>query len=433
MAGGDGIAMSDITDFYQQQAANNVSDIPWLAQLQTNALANFECIGFPSRHDEDWKYTSVDGFLKQRFITAHAHTVENGSIEKEKLLPIPCNMLSIINGIVCGHEALLDSLPAGVLVLPLEQALKLHSEKVKPWLGKILKQEHAFHAINTAMLQCGVFIYLPAGVHLTTPLLLTHWQDQANQAAYIRHLIIAETGSSATIIQDYQGKTSTTYCTNTITEVHLAAHSALTHYVVQRESQAAFHTNHLAVNQTEGSQFDNHSFSVGGKMIRSDITINLNEPHARCFMNGIYAPTDGQHMDHHTRVNHAVPDCKSAQDYKGILSGQSRAVFNGVVMVAKDAQHTEAKQQNKNLLLSVNAEIDTKPQLEIFANDVVCTHGATVGQLDEEALFYLATRGIEKAQASQYLIQAFTADNLRAMPHADLANELNGLLNQQIG
>ncbi len=425
--------MSDITDFYQQQAANGVSDIPWLATLQNKARVEFERIGFPTRKHEEWKYTSIDGFLKQRFVKADTAAKMELRLREEDSLPVSGSKISLINGVVVGAEALAATLPAGVLILPLAHALLSHADKIKPWLGQILKQEHAFHALNTAMLQCGIFIYLPAGVSLTEPLLLAHWQDQTQQATYIRHLVIAEADSRATIIEDYQGDASTEYFTNTITEVYSAANSTLTHYKIQRESNLASHIGHLAVNQAAGSQFDSHLFSFGGKLVRSDITFSLQEPHARCSMNGIYAPTNGQHMDHHTLVTHAVPDCSSSQDYKGILNGHSRAVFNGKVIVAKDAQHTEAKQQNKNLLLSIDAEIDTKPQLEIFANDVICTHGATVGQLDEDALFYLATRGIERAEASHYLVQAFAAENLRAITDVNLATWLGGLLDQQIG
>ena len=422
--------MSDLTEFYQQQALAGVSDMPWIAQLQNSARVDFERFGFPARKDEDWKYTSVDGFLKQSFVRASGQA---GEVVPLTDVPLSCSKIAIINGVVSGTDALAPTLPAGVVVLPLAQALLSHAEKIKPWLAQILTQEHGFHALNTAMLQCGLFIYLPKGACLTEPLLVSHWQGQTQQAVHVRHLIIAEEGSSATIIEDYQGDTAMEYFTNTITEVHTAANAAITHYKIQRESKLAYHVGHLAVKQAAGSQFDSHLFSFGGKLVRSDATFSLDAPHARCFMNGIYAPADGQHMDHHTLVTHAAPDCSSAQDYKGILTGHSRAVFNGKVIVAKDAQHTEAKQQNKNLLLSVHAEIDTKPQLEIFANDVVCTHGATVGQLDEEALFYLATRGIDYAEACHYLVQAFATENLAALTNVHLATWLGTLLNQQIG
>ncbi len=424
--------MSELTDFYQEQAVAGRSDIAWLAHLQKDALADLKRTGFPMRKHEDWKYTSVEGFLQQRFMNARADTV-NADTSSQTDLPIACHKIGINNGVVVGADAIAAFLPPGVVVLPLTQALISHPEKIKPYLGHILKQEHGFHALNTAMLHSGLFVYLPKGVCLTEPLLLAHWHDQPQHATHLRHLVIAEPGSSACIIEDYQGAPSIDYFTNAITEIFAAANATVTHYKIQRESKAAFHIGHLAVRQASGSQVNSHLFSFGGKLVRSDVTFALEAPNAQCFMNGIYAPTDGQHMDHHTRVTHAVADCSSIQDYKGILSGHSRAVFNGQVIVAKDAQHTSAKQQNKNLLLSVGAEIDTKPQLEIFADDVVCTHGATVGQLDEDALFYLATRGIERAEASQYLVRAFAAENIRAVTEAPLAEWLGQLLASQIG
>lgn len=426
--------MSEITEFYQQQVQqpgiNGVATIPWLAHLKQDALTDFRRIGFPTRKDEEWKYTSVDAFLKQRFVNANANNVA-ANIKTD--IPIDCLEVAFINGEVIGIERLAAILPAGIIVQPLAQALIDHADKIKPYLGQIVQTEHGFQALNSAMLQCGLFIYLPEGSCLSETLLLTHWQNQSQQATHLRHLVIAEAGSRATIIEDYRGDESSSYFTNTITEVYVAPKAAITHYKFQRESKLAYHIGHLAVKQAKDSQFDSHLFSFGGKLVRSDATFSLEESRARCSMNGIYAPADGQHMDHHTLVTHAVPDCNSAQDYKGILTGHSRAVFNGKVVVAKDAQRTEAKQQNKNLLLSIDAEIDTKPQLEIFADDVVCTHGATVGQLDEEALFYLATRGIEYAEASQYLVQAFAHENVRVIKDAKLATWLSSLLIQQIG
>ena len=423
--------MSEIKDFYQEQAVAGRSDIPWLAQLQSHALADFKRQGFPTRKHEDWKYTSVEAFAQRPFVRARAGAVVSCRSSQTNL-PMVCHQIDIINGDI-QDATLVQDWPAGVLVLPLASALVLHAEKIKPYLGQILKQEHGFHALNTAMLHAGLFIYVPPGVCLTTPILLAHWHDQPQKATYLRHLVIADSNSSVCIVEDYQGADSVDYCTNTITEVFAAGHAIVTHYKIQQESKSAFHLGHLAVRQASGSQVNSHLFSFGGKLVRSDVTFMLEEPHAECFMNGLYAPTEGQHMDHHTRVTHAVADCSSVQDYKGILSGHSRAVFNGQVIVAKDAQHTSAKQQNKNLLLSVGSEVNTKPQLEIFADDVVCTHGATVGQLDEDALFYLATRGIERAEASQYLVKAFASDNVRAVTDTALSAALSELLMRQIG
>ena len=410
--------MSERLDFYQEQAHASVSSIPWLKQLQQDALNDFKRLGFPTRHHEDWKYTILDGFLKQSF-DSQADDGAKGAARSSDL-PIG-HVISIVNGHVFDLEALSQHLPAGVIVLPLLDAIKTHEAQVKPYLNRIVKVEHAFQALNTAMLGHGIFIYVPEGVCITNPIAIAHWQDKANQAVHSRHLIVLEAGSSMTLIEDYQGDAAMSYLTNTITEVNLESDAKLCHYKIQRDSKQAFHMGHVAVKQAGESEFNSHVFSLGGKLIRSDLSIELREPGARCLMNGLYTPTDGQHMDHHTLVSHDAPSCTSQQDYKGILQGHSRAVFNGRVVVAKDAQHTEAKQQNKNLLLSKNTEIDTKPQLEIFADDVVCTHGATVGQLDEEALFYLATRGIDRVEATRYLVQAFTIDNLRLIPHPEMA------------
>lgn len=422
--------MNEILDSYKHQAAANLSTTPWLAQLQSQALADLDSSGFPNRSNEEWKYTNVDALLKQPF------TVPNKTLAttNPQIADIPVSQQILIqNGLISGIDLVNKTLPEGVLVLSLADALERHSELVKPYLGTILKPEHGFHFLNTAMLHCGVFIYIPAGICVNEPIALIHLQNQLNQAMYLRHLIVAEAGSQVTVIEDYQGSEELTYLTNSVTEIWVGENARLTHCKLQRESKAAYHLGHLSVQQAACSDFASHSLSLGGKCVRSDISLYLQAEKAHCLMNGIYAPADGQHVDHHTTVNHLVPNCTSEQDYKGILTGRSRAVFNGKVIVAQDAQHTNAKQQNKNLVLSANAEIDTKPQLEIFADDVLCSHGATVGQLDEEAVFYLATRGIGREEASHYLIHAFARDNLQLIPHQQLADLMSQLLTQQLG
>lgn len=426
--------MSELLHFYEQQASARFSSIPWLARTQQKALSDFTRTGFPARHQEDWKYTNVASFLQQRFSEDCLGSVEKRCHDEayEKWCSSCCK-ISISNGKITIAKELINALPPGVIVQPLMNAVVEHADKIKPYLGQILHPQHGFHALNTAMLHNGVFIYIPAGVSLPEPLLISHWQDKVNHASYVRHLVVAEPGSSARIIEDYHGDLNVSYFTNTISEIALAANAKITHYKLQRDSKLAYHIGHVAVKQLANSHFESHAFSLGGQLVRSDLNIDLNEAGAECLMNGIYVPGDQQHIDHHTVVKHNVANCSSEQDYKGILNGQSRAVFNGQVIVAKDAQHTLAKQQNKNLLLSSNAEINTKPQLDIFADDVVCTHGATVGQLDEEALFYLATRGIERAEANRYLVQAFAIENLQKFANKELVDWLGGLLNQQLG
>ena len=422
--------MNERLEFYHQQAQKELSTIPWLAALQSKALARLNKQGFPNRNDEEWKYTSVDSLLKHSF--ARQEPSSDVAIVAGVQMPAQLQVL-IQNGVVRVEKELLNYLPEGVLVLPLTIALTQHPELLKPYLGTVLKQEHGFHALNTASIACGVFIYIPKGVCIEAPIALVHMQDQNQQAVHLRHLIVAEAESQMTVIEDYSGAAEAVYFTNTVTEVVLGADALLTHYKIQRESKTAFHLGHISVKQSSRSRFASHSLNLGGALVRSDMSIDLQEEYSSCLMNGIYAPTQGQHVDHHTTVHHLVPNCSSEQDYKGILQGRSRAVFNGKVIVAQQAQHTEAKQQNKNLLLSAQAEIDTKPQLEIFADDVICSHGATVGQLDEDALFYLASRGIGRLEASHYLIHAFAQDNLRLIPHPDLADWMGDLLTQHIG
>ncbi|MBL7478382.1 Fe-S cluster assembly protein SufD [Legionella bononiensis] len=422
--------MNEILSFYQQQAKAGKSTIPWLAQMQDKALEQLSRHGFPTRHDEEWKYTLLDSFLKQPFETPQ-HASSSNSVTSSNL-PVK-QQVFIQDGVVVNEPEWIKQLPKGVLLMPLALALTTHEDLIKTYLGTILNQEHGFHSLNTALIHSGVFLYIPRGVCIEEPIALIHNQNQDNQAVHLRHLIIAEADSQATLLEEYKGAEACSYLTNTVTEVFVGAGARLSHYKIQNESKSAYHLGHTAVRQSAHSEFFNHSLSLGGKLVRSDISIYLQEEHAHCLMNGIYAPAEGQHVDHHTTVHHLVPECTSEQDYKGILTGRSRAVFNGKVIVSKDAQHTNAKQQNKNLLLSANAEIDTKPQLEIFADDVLCSHGATVGQLDEEALFYLATRGIGRLEASKYLIHAFAQDNLRLIQNRDLADWMGQLLTQQLG
>lgn len=420
--------MSELLDFYQQQA--NALTIPWLAKLQEQGRHDLACFKFPTRQDEDWKYTSVDELLQQRFIQN-----TRSSEPKCRISPgVPFSSSVIIqNGQEFIEEKWVNQQLAGLVIEPLSQAWERHADKIKPYLGQLLKSQNGFQALNMALLQSGVFVYLPAGICVETPIVLSYWQDKANQAVHTRHLIIAEEGSQATLVEDYSGAADCCYFTNTVTELAVARQAKIVHYKIQRESKLAYHIGHLAVVQDASSQFESHSFSFGGKLVRSDLSLMLQEEQARCFMNGIYLPREGQHVDHHTVVHHLVPNCQSEQDYKGVLDGRSRAIFNGRIIVAPGAQHTQAKQQNKNVLLSEQAEVDTKPQLEIFADDVLCSHGATVGQLDEDALFYLATRGIDPLEASRYLIHAFAADNLRLITHRVLAEWITTLLDSQLG
>jgi Fe-S cluster assembly protein SufD len=430
--------MSDGIEFYKQQALESTSSIAWLAKLQKQALADFTEIGFPKRKNDDWKYTSVDSFLKQEFTNKKPvefidkHDMEVVATIRQTDAPVGIK-IPIVNGVAIGLAAIAETLPPGVIVQPLFDAINENPKKVEPYLNQILTEEHGFQTLNTAMLESGLFIYIPKNVCLPEPLLLTHIQTSSNQATFLRHLIVADEGSHASIIEDYQGDSDTCYFTNTITEVFTDNGATVKHYKVQRESKSSYHFGHVAAKQMAKSSFSSHLLTLGGQWSRSDTSVNLEGKDAECVLNGIYVPTSNQHMDQQISVNHLVAGCRSNQDYKGIIDDKAKAIFNGKIFVEKSAVMTEALQQNKNLLLSNQAEIYTKPQLDIYADDVVCTHGATVGQLDEDALFYLSTRGIDNAQARRYLLQAFAADNLQAIDNKLLSSWMTGLLNQQMG
>ena len=419
--------------FCQEEAQKVQASIPWLLALQHQGLDELKQLGFPKIKDEDWRYTKLDSLLGHRFSSAQK-TAASGAQPLNKTATLPYgSMIHIRDGLIEGLDALQDSLPPGMIVQSLMQAAIEHPEKVRAHLGQALQIRHGFQAQNAAMLNLGLFIYLPQGMRLQQPIVCVHYQSHSDQASYLRHLIVAESGASLSFVEDYQGEDKQVYLTNTITEIFAKQQARIQHYKIQRESHEAFHIGHMAIEQAADSQVHSHLLNLGARLSRSDICAYLRAPHGFCELNGIYAPQLKQHMDQHTWIYHNAEACDSRQDYKGILGGQSRAVFNGQIHVAPLAQKTVAKQQNKNLLLSKNAEIDTKPQLDIAADDVMCTHGATVGQLDTDALFYFTTRGISQKEATQYLIQAFAADNLQALADETLMAWMGGLLNQQLG
>jgi Fe-S cluster assembly protein SufD len=428
--------MNDVLSFYQEQAKHLRSAHPELANLQAQALERFVKTGFPTRRDESWKYSAPDLFLKERFYVdvKGKHAKANDRLSSADKSAFEASFwgqkLSIENGEIGGLVDL--TLPSGMFIGSFAQALEQKQGLLEPYLGRLGKNEHGFHALNTAMLQTNLLIYVPKDQHLVTPLTLAHWQNQENQAVFSRYVVILEKGASLTLIEDYAGLAACAYMTSSLTDLFLAEGAELTHIVVQRESRAAFHVSHAFGHLEASSKLNSHVMHLGGKWVRSDKSFYLQGKRATCLLNGLYGLANQQHLDQHTLVRHEVSDCESTQDYKGVVTGPARAVFNGAVVVEKDAQRTRAQQQNKNLLLSKDAEVDTKPQLEIFANDVVCSHGATVGQLSEEALFYFLSRGIAREEAIRFLVDAFTATNLAMIEDVDLRTWLADLLHAHL-
>ena len=405
-----------LSNFARLENESTESSRPWLQRLRKSAMKRFTELGFPTSRNEDWKFTSVAPIAKIPF--KPAASAASDDLTADMLQQAACNISGAIqlvfaNGQYVPQLSTLHSLPDGVLVMSLAAALRQHAELVEPLLAHYAAyQDHAFAALNTAFIQDGAFVYMPPGKIIKIPIHLVFVTTRSGEGtvSHPRTLIVAGAESQATIVENYTGLEEEVYFTNTVTEIRVADRAAIDHYKLQRESRAAFHVATLKVHQQQGSSFSSHYLGFGGALVRNEVSAALDGEGCECTLNGLYMAGGRQHMDNHTAIDHAKPHCASHELYKGILDGQAHGVFNGKIYVHQDAQKTDAKQTNKTLLLSDDAVINTKPQLEIYADDVKCTHGATVGQLEEDAIFYLRSRGIGREQARSLLTFAFAND-----------------------
>jgi len=410
---------------YQQVAGQLTGhDLPWLQQLRQAAQDNLIKQGFPTTHCEEWKYTSVKSITKHAFKIANsqANDIDISQLVNSALIQ---HCMVFINGHFNAQLSKLNQLPKSINIKSLKQALKEDSESVKTHLNQLAANtQQGFSDLNTLLMNDGAYIHLKSNSQLEHPIFLLFINTQENTIIPVRNLIIADENSQATIIENFISLSSNNYLTSTITELFANAKSKITHYKLLQENEKAFHIGSLEVKQLTNSEFTSHSFALDGLLTRSDINVELAEQHVACTLNGLYFAQGKQHIDHHTKIKHSHPHGTSRQYYKGVLSDHSRAVFNGKVFVQPGAMKTDAQQTNKNLLLSLDAEIDTKPELEIYADDVKCTHGAAIGQLDANALFYLKSRGIAEAQAKSILIYAFIEELVEHVSIAPLRQQL---------
>ena len=338
--------------------------------------------------------------------------------------------LVFVNGRYADALSSADALPEGVRVLDLARALEEEGALVERHLTRVADDEaRAFNALNTAFLRDGAVVHVAADVVAPLPVHLVFVSDAAaaGTAAHVRNLIVAERHAKVTVIESYVAVGDARYFTNAVTEVSVGDGATVAHYKVQRESERAFHVGTAEVTQGRDSHYVSFSFAVGAALSRTNVYTVLAGEGCGSTLNGLYMVDGEQHVDHQTRIEHAQPNCFSREVYKGILDGASRGVFNGKVYVHPIAQKTDGKQSNNNLLLSERAHVDTKPQLEIFADDVKCTHGATVGRLDETALFYMKSRGVNRELARRLLTYAFAADVLETIELAEVRDELEAL------
>lgn len=394
----------------------------WLHGMRKDAIERFAELGFPTTRLEEWKFTNVAPLAKIPFQAA-----ESGSNEltADRLAHLPladtafceqCSRLVFVNGHY-SRELSSPDLRKGVIAGSLAEAIKSENPSVKAHLGRYASYDsQAFVALNSAFLEDGAFVEIPRGVRRERPIyLLFVSKSDEPIASHPRTLVIAGDDSQATIIEDYIGLGDGVYFTNAVTEVVAGENTAIEHYKLQDENKQAFHISTVQAYQGRASSFTHHSISLGGALVRNDVNVVLDGEGAKCTLNGLYVTGDKQHVDNHTVIDHSKPHGTSRELYKGILMDKSSAVFNGSVIVRKDAQKTDARQSNKNLVLSEDATINSKPQLEINADDVKCTHGTSIGHPDENSIYYLRSRGIGADEAQAVLTYGFADDVLNKM------------------
>ncbi len=404
----------------------------WLPPVRRAALARFAALGFPTPRNEDWHFTSVAAIAESEF---HPLPVSSGDVKPEDLAPFLFGRgdwptFVFVNGRYAPELSAADNLPLGVRVMHLARAWQDAPDVLERHLSKIATfDEHSFTALNTAFMSDGTLVHVAKDVQADAPIHILHVVDPiaARVVMHPRHLLVVDRQASARVIESYVSLGNARYFTNAVTEIALGEGAHLAHYKIQRESQRAFHVGTTEVRQPRDSKYASFSFATGAALSRTNIYTTLEGEGAEVWMNGLYMVDGEQHVDHQTRIEHAAPNCASHEVYKGILGGASHGVFNGKVFVRPIAQKTDGKQENNNLLLSDKARIDTKPQLEIFADDVKCTHGATVGKLDALSLFYMKSRGLPAEVARRLLIYAFAADVLERLEVAEVRDALEDL------
>ena len=382
-------------------------DLPWLQQLRAQALEKFSAQGFPSLREEEWRYTNVSAIEKKLFspsINSASSPIDTDWLKQYQLEDAWSVVL--VDGHFSAELSVLDGLPDAVSVLSMADALVKYPKLLETHLGQAVDNaEHGFIAFNTAWFTDGLFVHVPAKQVLAKPIQVLHIATQADVLATTRTVIIADDMAEAKIIETFVGL-DVAYLSAAVTEVFVGANADVTLYKMQCESEKAYHFGGTYVKQARDARFYHHNFAFGGLLARSDIHTDLDVA-SECELNGLYLGVKRQHIDNHTRINHLKPNATSRELYKGVLDDRARGVFQGRVIVDIDAQKTDSQMNNRNLLLSDDAEADTKPQLEIYADDVKCGHGVTVGQLDEKSIFYLQSRCIDEETARNMLTFAF--------------------------
>jgi len=396
----------------------------WLRERREQASRRFAEVGFPTTRQEDWRFTNIAPIADAKFALAEGSFAQAPALISSVAVPGSLR-LAIVNGQFAAGLSDLSAMPKGVRIAGLRDGARDGTDGLEQHLGKVFNIDaHPFAALNTSLLDDGVAIFVASGAVIETPIhiVVVTGSDLPSVAsakegdkavtAHPRVLVVAGAHSQVRIAQTFIGAADSVYFNNAVAEIVVGEGAIVDYYTDQRESERAYHVANIQAHVEAKGVFASHAFSTGAKIQRHDIGIGLKGEGADCTMNGVYLADDEKLMDTHTSLDHAMPHCTSHEIYKGILAGKAKAVFNGRIIVRLDAQKTDAKQTNRALLLSDEATINSNPQLEIFADDVKCTHGAAVGQLDEEAMFYLQARGLTRTEARDMLLHAFAGEVL---------------------
>lgn len=406
-----------LAHFARQEKTLEVAQPPWLRQIRKKAILHFEQLGFPTQKEEAWRFTDISPLLQVELVPPDEVRAElsRGDLDRLEFADLQTRRLVFLNGVFSAPLSSCDGLPQGVRVMSLAAALqeKEQEEVLQRHLGEYARfEEHAFNALNTAFLRDGAFLRIPAGCVLEEPihLLFVNLASEKPLSSHPRILVLAEENSQVSLVETHLGVEDEVYLSNPVTEIVAGENAVVDHYKLQNESPQAFHIATVQVYQQRSSSVRTTTVSLNGSIIRNETNTLLDGEGAWGNLNGLFLVRGSGHVDNFTLLEHAKPHCSSRELYKGILDDQGRGIFRGRIVVWKGAQKTDSMQTNRNLLLSDRALINTKPQLEIYADDVKCTHGATIGQLQKDALFYLRSRGIEEKAARSILIYAFASE-----------------------
>ena len=400
-----------------EEGLNGRAESP-IQGLRKEAIDLFAELGFPTTRDEDWKHTNVAPVSQVRFKPVAGYDVDG--LTATRIEPftfeqagLDAARLVFVNGFFSSELSSLGNLPEGVVAKSLTSAVDSHRQTVCGHLAQHASyRDHAFRALNTAFVRDGVFVYIPKGCALDRPihLLFVAVANGEPTVSYPRSLIIADQGSRATVIESHVGLGEGPCFSNAVTEVVAGENAVVDHYKLALAGPSVFQMATQQLHCGRNSNVSSQAITLGGKLVRNEANALLAGEGCEATINGFYMLDGEQHVDNHTLIEHAEPHCSSHELYKGILDGNSRGVFRGKIYVHRKAQKTDAYQANRNLLLSEDAHINSKPQLEIYADDVKCSHGSTIGQLDSDSLFYLRSRGVGREMARRILVEAFASD-----------------------